>query len=157
MWKIWTRSVLFLFAWQSSLENSVSTERLETHAHNTQLSITPTHTFGFHPKYHSTRLVRFSENYWHSQASSRVMMSYNLSFQPTLFWKGIFHHLTALDEGGTAHCLPLAAVVSGAAGAWILTSPVPCMAQGQQHSRDLALSLPLHKAALMGCSSVLIY
>ena len=33
VWKIWTRSLLFLFSLQSSLENSGSTEKLKMRAH----------------------------------------------------------------------------------------------------------------------------
>lgn len=75
VWKIWTRSLFFVFSVQSSLENSGSTEKLKMcaymHTHNLKHQ-THRHTFGFHPKHFSTRLVRFSENYWHPQASCRA-------------------------------------------------------------------------------------
>lgn len=50
MWKIWTRSVLFLFAWQSSLENSVSTERWDACTHIHRAKHNPNPYFWLSPK-----------------------------------------------------------------------------------------------------------
>lgn len=73
-----------------------------THTHKIKKNKAHSHTFGFQPKYFSTRLVRFSENYWHPQASCRDRKD-ELKSQfsaGTVLWSSVFHQPQLLGVFG---------------------------------------------------------
>lgn len=126
---------------------------------HTKLKKTQTHTFGFHPKYFSMRLVRFSENYWHLQASRRDREDELKSWfsVDTVFTTSVFHQPQSVGVFDQRRMAQLSAHT------WL-----PCKreellvvlylvlhtkkSQGQQHSRDPGFNSLSHKAAFPGFS-----
>lgn len=107
----------------------------------------PRHTFGFHPKYFSPKQVRFSENYWHPQASCRGRKDELKSefSAGTVVWGSVFlspSYWVCLD-GTAPSLLSWHGDNGGVLGVLYLTSH-----PNTAGTQDSPL---LHKAALAGC------
>lgn len=124
---------------------------------------TQTPTFGFHPKYFSTRLVRFSENHWHLQASCRdgedeLKSQFSVN---TVFWNRVFHQpqlLGVFDRRRMAQPSAHTQLPWGRGGMLVVLylASHTKNSRGQQHSRNTGFSSLLHKGAPPGFSSFVI-